>query len=149
MPTLAKAVPLDLFGMKVTGLPYRTFEDLPQRVMHAALARRRVYLHPYRWTSLGLSLIEAMLLGMPVVAVAGTEAVEAVPSEAGVVSTRVSALAGALEMFVADPDRAVQAGRAARAAALTRYGLGRFLADWDLLFSEVGGRARSLSEKAR
>ena len=34
--------------------------------MHAELARRRLYLHPIRWTSLGLSLIEAMQLGMPV-----------------------------------------------------------------------------------
>ena len=34
------------------------------------LARRRVYLHPSRWTSLGLSLLEAMQLGMPVVALA-------------------------------------------------------------------------------
>ena len=32
------------------------------------LPRRRAYLHPMRWTSLGLSLIEAMQLGMPVVA---------------------------------------------------------------------------------
>lgn len=34
------------------------------------MARRRVYLHTARWTSLGLSLLEAMHLGMPVVAVA-------------------------------------------------------------------------------
>ena len=43
-------------------------EDLPQDELHAELARRRVYLHPIRWTSLGLSLLEAMHLGMPVVA---------------------------------------------------------------------------------
>ena len=47
---------------------HRPYEDLPQAQMHADLARRRVYLHPFRWTSLGLSLIEAMHLGMPVVA---------------------------------------------------------------------------------
>ena len=51
------------------------------------MARRRVYLHPIRWTSLGLSLLEAMHLGMPVVALATTEVPEAVPPEAGVVST--------------------------------------------------------------
>ena len=37
------------------------------------MARRRLYLHPVRWTSLGLSLLEAMHLGMPVVALATTE----------------------------------------------------------------------------
>jgi glycosyltransferase involved in cell wall biosynthesis len=37
------------------------------------MARRRVYLHPVRWTSLGLSLIEAMHLGMPVAGLAARE----------------------------------------------------------------------------
>lgn len=137
LPRFAARVPLDVFGMRVTGLPYDTYEDLPQHAMHAELARRRVYLHPYRWTSLGLALVEAMTLGMPVVALATTEAVEAVPPEAGVISTDVDVLVRALADFAADPERAAQAGKAARAAALARYGLDRFLADWDRLLSEV------------
>ncbi|MGP4097743.1 glycosyltransferase [Nonomuraea sp. KM90] len=142
LPRFAERVPLDVFGMKVAeltaaGLPYGTHEDLPQHVMHAELARRRVYLHPYRWTSLGLALIEAMTLGMPVVALAATEAIEAVPPEAGVLSTKVNVLADALHAYAEDPETARQAGKAARAAALARYGLGRFLADWDRLLSEV------------
>ncbi|MEV5891257.1 glycosyltransferase [Nonomuraea fuscirosea] len=137
LPRFAERVPLDVFGMKVDGLPYGTHEDLPQHVMHAELARRRVYLHPYRWTSLGLALIEAMTLGLPVVALAATEAIEAVPPEAGVLSTKVHVLADALHAYVSDPESAGQAGKAARAAALSRYGLGRFLADWDRLFAEV------------
>jgi glycosyltransferase involved in cell wall biosynthesis len=137
LPRFAERVPLDVFGMKVDGLPYGTYEDLPQHVMHAELARRRVYLHPYRWTSLGLALIEAMTLGLPVVALATTEAIEAVPEEAGVISTKVDVLADALHGFVEDPERAAQAGKAARAAALSRYGLDRFLSDWDRLLSEV------------
>ncbi|KAB8195196.1 glycosyltransferase [Nonomuraea phyllanthi] len=137
LPRFAERVPLDVFGMKVDGLPYGTFEDLPQHVMHAELARRRAYLHPYRWTSLGLALIEAMTLGLPVVALAATEAIEAVPPEAGVLSTRVDVLADALHAFVADPESAAQAGKAARAAALARYGLDRFLTDWDRVLTEV------------
>lgn len=137
LPRFAERVPLDVFGMKVAGLPYGTFEDLPQHVMHAELARRRAYLHPYRWTSLGLALIEAMTLGLPVVALAATEAIEAVPPEAGVLSTRVDVLADALHAFVADPESAAQAGKAARAAALARYGLDRFLTDWDRVLTEV------------
>jgi hypothetical protein len=137
LPRFAERVPLDVFGMKVDGLPYGTYEDLPQHVMHAELARRRVYLHPYRWTSLGLALVEAMTLGLPVVALAATEAIEAVPQEAGVLSTKVNVLADALHAFVADPERAAQAGKAARAAALARYGLSRFLSDWDRLLAQV------------
>ncbi|GAA3032324.1 glycosyltransferase [Streptosporangium longisporum] len=132
LPRLAGAAPLDVFGMKAEGLAYPAY-DLPQAAMHAELARRRVYLHPYRWTSLGLALVEAMHLGMPVVALATTEAVEAVPAAAGVISTRVETLAAALREFVADPGRARRAGEAAREAALGRYGLGRFLSDWDRL----------------
>lgn len=137
LPRFAERVPLDVFGMKVAGLPYGTHEDLPQHVMHAELARRRVYLHPYRWTSLGLALIEAMTLGMPVVALAATEAIEAVPPEAGVLSTKVSVLADALHTFAEDPESAARAGKAARAAALARYGLDRFLSDWDRLLRDV------------
>ena len=101
------------------------------------MARRRVYLHPIRWTSLGLSLLEAMHLGMPVVALGTTEVHEAVPPAAGVVSTKVDVLAGAMRRLVDDADEAAERGRAARAAALERYGLARFLADWDDVLEEV------------
>jgi hypothetical protein len=146
LPLFADAAPLDVFGMGLTGLHERyhldpgrvaLHEDPPQAAMHAELARRRVYLHPVRWTSLGLSLLEAMHLGMPVVALATTEAVEAVPAEAGVLSTRPDRLAAAVRHFIDEPDAARPAGKAARAAALERYGLERFLADWDRLLAEV------------
>jgi len=139
---LAEAVPLDVFGMQVGPLArppaIRVHENLPQARLHAEMARRRVYLHPIRWTSLGLSLLEAMHLGMPVVALATTEAVEAVPPEAGVVSTRIDTLAQGLRRFQADPELARASGKAARSAALERYGLGRFLTDWENTLSEVG-----------
>ena len=138
------AAPLDLFGMDAqsvaTGNGVRAIDDLPQARLHDEMARRRVYLHPIRWTSLGLSLLEAMHLGMPVVALGTTEVHEAVPAGAGVVSTRVDLLADALRRLVADPDEAAERGRAARAAALERYGLARFLSDWDAALGEVASR---------
>lgn len=144
LPFFAEAAPLDVFGMGVAGLPaqlgttaLRAHQDLPQDLMHAALARRRVYLHPFRWTSLGLSLIEAMHLGMPVVALAATEAVEAVPAGTGVVSTSRDNLRDALRWLLADHAEATEMGKRAREAALARYGLARFLADWDRLLAEV------------
>ena len=141
LPRFAGRVPLDVFGMVVSSLPSHDriamFDDLPQARMHAELAHRRVYLHPIRWTSLGLSLLEAMHLGMPVVALATTEASEAVPPHAGVVSTRVDLLIDALSSFIADPDLARRTGLAARAAARQRYSLDRFRTDWDRLLKEV------------
>jgi len=132
---LADGVPADLFGMDAGALG--GIEDLPQADLHGEMARRRVYLHPIRWTSLGLSLIEAMHLGMPVVALATTEVPEAVPAAAGVVSNRIDVLRDAVRGFVAEPERARQSGLAARAAARERYGLERFLVDWDALLAEV------------
>jgi glycosyltransferase involved in cell wall biosynthesis len=109
-----------------------TFEDLTSQAhMHRELARRRVYVHTARWTSLGLSLLEAMHLGLPVVGLAATEAPLAVPPEAGVLSNRPEELAAAVRRFLADPAEAQAVGAAAREAALARYGLARFLADWD------------------
>ena len=135
LPRFAEAAPIDLFGIDAATLG--GIEDLPQEQLHDEMARRRVYLHPIRWTSLGLSLIEAMHLGMPVVALATTEVHDAVPVEAGVVSTNVEVLADAVGRLVADGDEAREMGAAARAAALERYGLERFLADWDTTLQEV------------
>jgi glycosyltransferase involved in cell wall biosynthesis len=135
LPRLNGSVPLDLFGMDSAALGGRG--DLPHEELHAEMARRRVYLHPIRWTSLGLSLLEAMQLGMPVAALATTEVSEAVPPEAGVVSNDLDVLAAALRRLVHDPEEARERGIAAREAALGRYGLDRFLADWDELLEEV------------
>nr|WP_307825760.1 glycosyltransferase [Sinosporangium siamense] len=137
LAAFAAKTPLDIFGMKVTGLPYNTFDDLPQHMMHEKLAQRRVYLHPYRWTSLGLALIEAMMLGMPVVALATTEAVEAIPPGAGVLSTCVPTLVDALAAFATDSALAAEVGAEARAAALAHFGLSRFLDDWDRLLTTL------------
>ncbi|MEV5315576.1 glycosyltransferase [Streptomyces sp. NPDC052610] len=145
LPALAEAAPLDVFGMRTEGLAAHLglpeercrSADLPQSELHAAMAERRLYLHPVRWTSLGLSLLEAMHLGMPVVALATTEAVEAVPPGAGVVSTRPQVLAEAARRYLAEPDAAAEDGARARQAALGRYGLKRFLNDWERVMTEV------------
>lgn len=144
LPRFAARTPLDLFGMSVEEVPHRlglpdvrAYEDLPQASMHAELARRRAYLHPLRWTSLGLSLIEAMMMGLPVAAVGATEAYEAIPPGAGVVSTDPRVLVEALHEFLEDGEHAARTGAAARAAALERYGLSRFLDDWEQVLEEV------------
>jgi hypothetical protein len=135
---LARDLPIDHFGMTDSELPgVRHQGDVQQNAMHGELGRRRVYLHPMRWTSLGLSLIEAMQVGLPVVAVAATEAARAVPPAAGVVSADPAELRAGVQRFLSDPEDARVAGKEARAHALERYGLPRFLADWDRLLAEV------------
>ncbi|MFC8427583.1 glycosyltransferase [Streptomyces sp. NPDC057253] len=145
LPRFAQWAPLDVFGMRTEGLAHHLglppdrcrSRDLPQSELHPAMARCRLYLHPVRWTSLGLSLLEAMYLGMPVVALATTEVCEAVPDTAGVVSNRMHVLRSAVRGLLADRDHARRTGEAARAAVQARYGQRRFQDDWDRLIKEV------------
>jgi Glycosyl transferases group 1 len=146
LPALSRALPVDLFGigsedaaaaLRSEGADVTGIGDLAHGQLVAEVARRRVYLHPVRWTSLGLSLLEAMHLGMPVVALATTEVPEAVPPDAGVVSNRLPVLTDALQRLGRDHEEAARFGKAARAAGLERFGLDRFLADWDALLVEV------------
>ena len=145
---LGRHLPVHVYGMGTEQLPEVArvrgvvgFEDrvhdLPQQELHPAMAQHRVYFHPYRWTSLGLSLLEAMTLGMPVLALSTTEAPEAVPPSAGLVTNDVTALRKAARRWLADPDEARERGLAAREHALEHYGLNRFLADWDRILKEV------------
>lgn len=151
LPGFAAAAPLQVFGMggddlhASTGLGpsrLRIRGDLKSAELHRELARCRVYLHPLRWTSLGLALLEAMHLGMPVLALATTEAARAVPAEAGGISTDVHELRRCAELLINDPEEARRRGKAAREAVLERYGLDRFLADWDTLLAELRASPR-------
>ncbi|KQQ04092.1 MULTISPECIES: glycosyltransferase [unclassified Rathayibacter] len=144
LPRFAAIAPLDVFGMKtdrlreLPGLDAVNVQgDVRTEAMHAALAQRRVYLHPFRWTSLGLALLEAMHLGMPVVALDVTEAGRAVPPEAGAITNDLDALASAARALIEDPERAAIAGAVAREVALERYGLGRFHRDWDTVLADL------------
>ena len=144
--SLAGSVPLAIYGMgmaelarAVPALDGHLHDDIPQHAMHRMLATNRAYLHPYRWTSLGLSLIEAMTLGMPVLALPVTAAPEAVPAAAGVLSSDPDVLAATARRWLADPAEAAERGAAGRRHALATFGLDRFLTDWQHLVKEVTG----------
>jgi len=137
------AAGVDAFGIDAHLLPaalgpggqhVRFAGNVQPEELYAAMAQRRVYLHLNRWTSLGLSLLQAMHLGMPAVVLGTTEAWRALPPEAGVISSDVHELVGAARRLLADPKEATERGQAGREAALARYGLPRFLADWDEAF---------------
>lgn len=146
---LAADRPLDVYGMGMADLAKaaaaaglgswrsRLHDDLPQDTLLEQLPRHRAYLHVCRWTSLGLSLIEAMLLGMPVLAVDTTEASAAVPAAGGLVSCDIDALMRRADDWTHDLECARQAGLAGRRYALERYGLERFLADWELVLERA------------
>ena len=134
IPLFEKVAPVDVFGMESDTIGGN---EVTLTALHRALPERRVYLHLARWTSLGLSVIEAMYLGLPVLALATTDVSEAVPIDAGVVSNDLARLTDAYSYLMADHDAARAMGQIGRAGALRRYGLERFLHDWDGLLKEV------------
>jgi glycosyltransferase involved in cell wall biosynthesis len=151
LPRFTTVGGVDAFGLGVEQLPSAIDADpalvapmgeLATAELHAALAERRLYLHLARWTSLGLTLLEAMHLGVPVVVLQTTEASRAVPPGAGFLSTNVDELVAAARLLLEDADAAARFGLAAREAVLERYHLDRFLHDGDELVDGLVERHR-------
>lgn len=146
---VARQVPAEVYGMGTSllaehlsplgptaaGAADRLY-DLPQAELHDRLAGARAYLHPYRWTSLGLALLEAMALGLPVLALPVTAAYAAVPPEAGVLSADPDELALVARRWLADPEEAAAYGKAAREHVLAHHPLDLFLDRWTSLLTQ-------------
>ncbi len=122
-------VPLDLVGMgaeEAGGLG-----EVPNPELAAFIARYRFFFNPIRYTSLGLAVVEAMMIGMPVVGMATTEMSTAIRNEHnGYVDTRLERLVEVMRRLIDDPGLAREWGERARVAARERFGIGRFVEDW-------------------
>ena len=129
-------VPLDLVGMgaeEAGGLGEVQHAELP-----AFAARYRLLFNPIRYTSLGLAVIEAMMVGIPVVALATTEMVTVIRDGVnGFIDTEPARLAEAMRTLLDDPALARRLGEEARRTARERFGIERFVADWNRVFYEV------------
>jgi glycosyltransferase involved in cell wall biosynthesis len=129
-------VPLDLVGMgaeEAGGLGEVQHAELP-----AFAARYRFLFNPIRYTSLGLAVIEAMMLGVPVVALATTEMTTVIRDGLnGFIDTEPARLVSAMQALLGDPGEARRLGREARRTALARFGIERFVADWNRAFYDV------------
>ena len=132
-------VPLDLVGMdaeSLGGLGEVFPPDLP-----AFEARYRFFFNPIRYTSLGLAVIEAMTVGLPVIGLATTEMARAIENGvSGYVETDVGRLIEPMRELLADPSEARRLGEGARRYALDRFHIDRFARDWEGTFTLVSGR---------
>jgi glycosyltransferase involved in cell wall biosynthesis len=87
---------------------------------------------------LPLAVIEAMTIGMPVVALATTELPTVIEQGVtGYVSCNPEVLIEHMRHLLADPDHARRLGARARAVALDRFGLDRFSRSWNAAFAQV------------
>jgi hypothetical protein len=135
-----RGVPLDLVGMLSDELG--GVGEVAPPELAAFIARYRFFFHPIRYTSLGLAACEAMMVGMPIVALATTEMATVVDNGvSGWVDTDVDRLIEHMAELLEDRAEARRLGEGARRTAVERFSIDRFARDWDGAFRFVCGRA--------
>ena len=129
-------VPLDLVGTaadELGGLGEIAHAELPAFASHY-----RFLFNPIRHTSMGLAVIEAMMIGMPIVGLATTEMATAIDhAESGYIDTNLANLVGHMQELLRNPALARELGVTARRRARARFGIERFCADWNAALAEV------------
>jgi len=141
-------VPLDLVGMgsrEHGGLGEVTRTELP-----AFSARYRFFFHPVRYTSFGMAVCEALMIGMPVVSLATTEMPSVLEDgRSGVIGTDPEYLIDRAAELLRDRELAARLGRAGQAIARDRFSIDRFVSDWDRAFGDVTGRSTAGDARGR
>ena len=128
-------VPLDLIGMgseQLGGLGEVRHDQLP-----AFASRYRFFFNPIRYTSLGLAVCEAMMVGLPIIGLATTEMVTVIDKGSGYVDTDVDKLVEVMRQLLKNPDEARILSEGARVKARSRFNIQRFTRDWNEAFALV------------
>jgi hypothetical protein len=129
-------VPLDLVGMDAQRCG--GIGEIGNMELAAFIARYRFFFNPIRWTSLGLAVVEAMTIGMPIVGLATTELSTVIRNgENGFIHTSTGALCDSMHMLLRDPSLAHVLGANARRTALERFHIDRFVQDWHETLTQV------------
>lgn len=133
-----KEVPLDLVGMhaeEVGGIG-----EIQHALLPAFSASYRFLFNPIRYTSLGLAVIEAMMIGMPIVGLATTEMATVIENgKSGYVDTNVATLVTYMQDLIRNPALAKELGEGARRRAMDRFNIQRFILDWNAALQDVTG----------
>ena len=129
-------VPLTLVGMG--SLALGGHGEVANRELPAFMAPYRFFFNPIRYTSLGLSVIEAMMVGLPIVGLATTEMPTVIVNGVnGWLDTRPERLVDVMRQLIADPALACRWGEGARRTAEERFGIDRFIADWQRVLARA------------
>lgn len=128
-----KEVPLDLIGMgteEYGGLGEILHPEVPEFI-----SQYRFFFNPIRYTSLGLAVIEGMMTGLPIVALATTEYVTMIRNgDTGFINTNVDTLIENMQFLLDNPEAAVQMGKRGKEYARERFAIDRFAEDWKETF---------------
>jgi glycosyltransferase involved in cell wall biosynthesis len=102
------------------------------------LSDYRFFFNPIRYTSLGLAVCEAMMMGLPVVGLATTELSAVIDDGySGFIHTDVNYLINKMKALIDNAELAKTIGRQGRETALSRFNINRFTHDWETLFKEL------------
>lgn len=136
---LRRDVALDLIGMD--SLAHGGLGEVPNMEVAGFMARYRYFFSPVRYGSLSLALVEAMMAGLPVVGLATTELPAVVSNGVhGYLDNRLPRLVEVMRLLQSDAGLAVRWGDAARSMALQRFGIRRFVDEWNAaLLALTGG----------
>jgi hypothetical protein len=122
-------IPLDLIGMGATEL--NSVGEIPHNELPEFISRYRFFFNPIRYTSLGLAVLEAMTIGLPIVGLATTEmAMVFQNGKNGFVHTNVDRVIEHMAALLADRQLAERISQAGRSYALRHYNIDRFVRDW-------------------
>jgi hypothetical protein len=131
---VSKQVPIDLVGMGT-----KEFGGLGE-VLHPDLSdfitQYRFCFNPIRYTSLGLAVCEAMMLGVPMVAMATTEYVTVIKDGvSGFIHTDIDYLIEKMKMLLNDHSLATKIGEEGKKVARERFNINRFTSQWKSIFT--------------
>jgi hypothetical protein len=112
--------------------------DLAFELDPQTAARYRYFFYPARYASPTPSLIRAMMIGLPILALltGGTAGVVRHGID-GYAETDAERLVERMHELAGDRQRAALMGEAAREHALVRFGVARFVSDWNRLLGEL------------
>ncbi|MFL5809692.1 MAG: glycosyltransferase family 4 protein [Flavisolibacter sp.] len=133
-----KHVPLDLVGMGTgeLGLGEVLHPELP-----SFISKYRFFFNPIRWTSLGLAICEAMMIGIPVVGMATTELSSVIQNErSGFIHTDLNYLIKKMKGLLEDRNLAVELGSEGQKIARKLFDIKRFTSEWKELFEKTINR---------
>lgn len=129
-------VPLDLVGMNASDLGGAG--EVPYNDLLAFEARYRFFFNPIRYTSLGLAVCEAMMIGMPIIGLATTEMSATVENGvSGYVDTDVERLIERMQELLQDRETALRLSEGARCYAREHFNIERFARDWDRVLTQT------------
>ncbi len=130
---VSKHIPLDLVGMGTK--EYGGLGEILHPQLPSFISRYRFFFNPIRYTSLGLAVCEAMMTGMPVVALATTEYTTVIINNiSGIIHTDVDYLIEKMKELISNKSLAASLGEEGKKVAEKRFNIERFTKEWEQTF---------------